>query len=368
MITNIHCSKLSRAMNCPGSLFLQDQLEDQPNDAAKEGTAAGEYLERLMLNTPIGTHARNGIPFNDEMKFHAETIAANIKANSDPSYYPFCEEKIDWQTKSGITIKGKFDVSTIGLDGKLYIHDLKYGYGLVEVKENWQLIGYAVGEIIRRELKPRNIVMVIHQPRPHHEDGPTRLWEVTYEQLLEYKTKIEEKMMSIVEGDKTLATGKQCQYCNAAPVCPAFNKAYHRGVDLVHDFIQDGISDEELAYQLDLLKRVEELVKTRRGSLDQLTVSRLKEGKIIPNYSMEPNYAHRSWRANITPDVVLMLTGKDITDKVIMSPAQAEKLGVPKKLMESLCDRKQIGFKITRSSSDLGSKIFGNQQPTIKEN
>jgi len=346
-------------MSCAGSLFFKDLYEEPAGEAAKEGTAAGEYLERILTAQPIPTHARNGNQFTDEMQYLLPELAKEITSLSTDI---LCEQKIDWQTKSGIWIKGQYDASFVVGD-TLYIDDLKYGWGIVEPEKNWQLLGYAIGEVIRRGVAYPKIVMRIHQPRPHHEAGPTRAWTITYRELLNYKDIIEARMYSITEGEKSLATGEHCRYCPAAAgACPASNKAFYRGVDVVHEFLQDTIDDEELSFQLDLVDRINEIVKQRQGSLTALALDRLKGGKLIPNYTTDQKLGDRKWKTGTNPEVINLMTGKDIVEKVMLSPARAEKIGVPKELIASMVDRPFLGVKLKKcDDSKLADKFFNNK-------
>ncbi len=367
---HIHCSALARPMVCAGSLFFTDMLPEETNEAAEAGTACGEYLKFLLENPgKVGpTHASNGVPIDDDMRFYASEVAQEIKSQS---MYPsmsekncpvdvLCETRIDWQTQSGIFIRGSYDVAYVS-EGMLCIDDLKYGYGLVEVTENWQLIGYAIGEVIRRGAMFERIRLRIIQPRAHHEDGPIRSRILSYQELLDYKEQIENRMAAIAGGLKDLVPTNQCKYCRAAPVCPAFNKSFHRGVDEMHKFLQDKITDEELSYQLDLAYRVQDLCKTRVSSLETLGVSRIRAGKIIPKYGIEQRHGNREWKANVSPEAIKMLTGKDLYKPAVMSPAQAEKIGVPKALIETYTERKFLGAKLKpMDASKVGDKIFGN--------
>lgn len=365
-VTEIHCSALSRPMTCAGSLFFEGLPEQETSASAEEGTAAGEYLERLLTNLDLPTHAKNGVAFSDDMKFYASEIAENIKKKAQSEI--LCEQKIDWQTRSGIWIKGKYDASYVS-DGKLYIDDLKYGWVHVEVKENWQLLGYAIGEVIRRQQAFDRIVLRIHQPRPHHEDGPTREWEISYEQLLDFKEKIEGRMEKIATGFAELVTSQKCKYCPAAAyACTAFNRAVYTGIDYVlSDFKQDDINEKEISFQLNLLDRASEVLKIKYDSIKQLAVDRIKNGAIVPGYMCESSYGDRTWKSEISPEVIETLTGKKIVETVMLSPAKAEKLGVPKELVKNFVDRKFLGQKLVRKdSTKLAEKFFGKEEPKWK--
>lgn len=366
MITEIRCSGLARPMVCPGFLSFENLPEQQDSAPAKEGTAAGEMLERMLLGQEIPAQARNGVYFDSDMRFYTTPVAEKIKAEAQGEIR--CEQRIDWQTRSGIYIRGTYDISFVR-EGRLYVDDLKYGWGIVEVFENWQLLGYAIGEVIRRGIAFEQIVLRIHQPRPHHEDGATREWVLTYGELLGYKEKIEARMDEIAAGNRTLQTGRQCKYCGgAAEACPAFNRLFYRALEVTTEFTQDQIDEKELSRQLDHVTRAEEVLKIKKDSLRELAVSRIKGGRIIPGYSTEQNYGDRKWKPGVSPDVVEALTGKNVVEKIMLSPAKAEKAGVPKEFVNALVEKHFIGMKLVKKDAvEIANKIFGTDAPKLKE-
>lgn len=369
-ILEVRCSGLARIMQCAGILGFENLVQEESGLPAKEGTAAGRYLQYLLEGTAketIPSHCENGILFDDDMKFYATEFAQEILAKAGSPV--LCETRIDWQTRSGIVVRGQYDASYIKIipDGNaLLIDDLKYGWNIVDVKENWQLLGYAIGEVIRRGTAFDRIILRIHQPRPHHEDGPTREWVLTYPQLLEYKEKIEIRMEEIAAGFRGLATGKYCKYCPAAAeACTAFNRAAFHGIDYVlNDFHQDSVSEKELSFQLDLMSRISEVLTIKYKSLKDLAVNRIREGKIVPNYMTEESYGDRKWKSAVSPKAIETMTGIKIVKEEMLSPAQAEKMGVSKELVKTLVDRHFVGMKVVRKDANaLGNKIFGNQNP-----
>lgn len=357
MIKSISASHLARAMVCAGSKFF-DLPREESSEQAKEGTAAGQYLEHVLKGVDsIPDHASNGVMFDNDMKFYAKGVFDNIRSFTKDEIN--AELKVDWMTRSGIIIRARYDASFVS-GGELFVDDYKYGWGLVEPKENWQLIAYAIGEVIRLNKSFQYINLRVHQPRPHHEEGPVRVWRITYEQLLGYKEMIEARCDLIAQGLNDLETSKECKYCPAAASCPAFNKAWHRGVEVVEGFVQDKLSNEELAFQLDLLYRIDDLCKTRKGSLEELVANRIKQGEVVPGYVVETSYGNRSWKKGIDPKTIEMMTGVNVMEEVVMSPAKVEKCGVPKEVINQLTERRLIGAKpVRKDHSKLADKIFG---------
>ncbi len=366
MITEIRCSSLARPMVCAGSLAFKDLMEQEAGDPAKEGTAAGELLALKLTcppGQPISRQATNGIYFDDDMEFYTEPIARRLRAKAVGPI--LCEQRIDWRTRSGIIIRGSYDISFECANNWLHIPDLKYGWGIHEVFEHWQLLGYAIGEVIRRQKVYEKIVLSIEQPRPHHEEGSSREWVLTFAELLEYKERIEARMDEIAAGAKDLQTSPKCKYCPAAAeACPAFNRLYYRGLEVAYGFTQDYIDDATLARQLDEVARAEEVLKIKRDSIQQLATQRINQGKVIPGWSTEKQYGHRAWRPGITSEVIKTLTGIEVVEKSMLSPAKAEKLGIDKNFINALVDKRFIGNKlIKKDGSDIGNKIFGAEAP-----
>jgi hypothetical protein len=358
----IRCSQLARPMSCAGFVSFRNLPKQETNPAAEEGTAAGELLQRRLLGSDVPKQAQNGVYFDADMWFYTKPIVEEINSNRQSDV--LCEQRIDWQTRSGAWVRGSYDISFVR-NGHLYIDDLKYGWGIVEVKNNWQLLGYAIGEVIRRGTAFEKIILRIHQPRPHHEDGTTREWALTYDELLSYKEKIDARMDQLVAGENNLSTGSQCKYCPAAAeACPAFNRLFYRALEITTEFTQDQISETELARQLDHVARAVEVIKIKMDSLNELAVSRVKAGKIIPGWITEQRWGDRNWKPGLSPETIEVLTGTKIVEQTMLSPAKAEKAGLPKAFVNALVDRKFLGQKLVKKdATDLGNKIFGTVAP-----
>lgn len=360
----IRCSSLDRYMKCPGFARLTDLVPNEGGPAAEEGTAAGELLQAMLeqrsLKPNVSGVAKNGIRFDSDMYFYLTPIAQEIL---DKNVKVNCEMRVDWVPVQGVVIRGQFDIAYIQGD-TLCIEDLKYGWKIVDVKENWQLIGYAIGTILQLPDRPKKVKFTIHQPRPHHEDGRSRVWEISIDELHNYYLIIQAVMNQIIANTGALTTGTHCRYCPAAANrCTAINRALYEGIDQVmYDFKQDDITDDDISKQLQLLEDVANIVKIKSDSLNQLAVMKLREGKIIPGYGLEEKFGDRSWKADVTPEAIEVLTGLNIIEKNIMSPAKAEKLGVDKKLVKDLVERKSAGYKAVKKDFTTDAmKAFGKK-------
>ena len=365
----IRCSSLDRYMKCPGFAQMTDLMPNESGPAAEEGTAAGELLQAMLeqrsLKPSVSNAAKNGVRFDSDMYYYLTPIAQEILSKNVAVN---CEQRIDWNPCPGIAIRGQFDIAYIDGD-TLCIEDLKYGWKIVDVKENWQLLGYAIGKLIQlnnnQMVSPNYIQFTIHQPRPHHEEGKSRVWKISLDDAHAYYQKIPHIMQEIVNGSRELKTGKHCKYCPAAANrCPAINRSLYEGIDTVmYDFKQDDVNEQEIAKQLSFLTEVANIVKIKLDAMSDLACLRMREGKVVPGYGMEEKFGDRSWKSDVTPEAIEFLTGKSIMEQVMLSPAKAEKLGVDKKLVAGLVERKFTGVKpVKKNFTADAEKVFGRKE------
>lgn len=352
-------------MTCSGFAAFSDLPPLPTNEAAEAGTAAGEYLEKLLILGEEITVAKNGVTITDEMKYYIRPLAESIKARATSRID--CELDVSWKTTSNFEITGHLDVSYMVGD-VLHIDDLKYGYSLVEVKDNWQLISYAIGLMSlahQQGLKLTKVVTRIMQPRAHHEDGPLREQEYTLDELISLASRISQQVDLIVKGNVELVTSQKCKYCPALIYgkCTAISRAFYNSVDVVlNSFKPDEMSDDDLAQELDLFYRIEDIFKVKIDSLRELAVDRIKQGKIVKGYVMDQKLGDRSWKKDVDSEMITLLTGIDITERVTLTPAKAEKLGLDKDLVSTLVERRFLGNTIKRGdASKIGDKIFGKK-------
>jgi hypothetical protein len=63
------------------------------------------------------------------------------------------------------------------------------------------------------------------------------------------------------------------------------------------------------------------------------------------------------------PEAIRLLTGVNIVEKSVLSPAKAEKAGMKKEFVNQLVDRPFLGQKlIRRDANDVATKIFGKKE------
>jgi len=365
----IRASTLHKLMNCLGYYSLNNINESEAGDAAKEGTACGELLSAMIMQQTdkpqVDRVASNGVIFDDDMWFYAKETYHDVLKSAQGS--PISTEvRVDWMGgKSGIKIRGQYDISYIVGD-TLYVEDLKYGFGIVDVERNWQLIAYAIGLCFMYDSnykwRPNKIHFKIHQPRPYHEQGKIRSWVITHDELIGLHGEITNRLTALVSGDKTLSTTlKSCKYCEGAAECPALNRSFYKSVHTVmQDWEDKELTNDELSDLLATYENIKSLVDIKGKSLQNLAIARLQKGQVINGYAYEQKFGDRKWRDDVDPSLIQMMTGIDIIKPTVLSPAQAEKAGVHKSIIAGMVTKPSKGLDLVKSNNlEKARKIFG---------
>lgn len=357
----IRPSSTPRAFNCLGSIGMEAQASDLPDtDDAREGTAA-HWVAEMVLKGEVGDvselidrPAPNEVIVTGEMVEHVQTYVDTI---NERDLSACVEHPIEFDL-DGATVKGTADHFAYGPDDTLYVDDLKYGWRAVDPENNWQLLSYAVGA---SQFYPhlQSVVMTIHQPRPHHPLGKVRGVTITRDELLAKVQEMRAIVQRIQSGDRTLTTGKHCDYCPAAVFCPAHQQSGMNAVDVSVQGVPDHLTPEALASELRILKRAEEMIKARASLLDEQASTQIKQGKFVPGWGLNHRYGKRRWKDGVA--TLEMLSGKKLTEDKPITPAAAERLGIDKDIVAMYAETPVIGTKLEQVDLDKQMKgLFGN--------
>lgn len=353
----IRSSSLPRIMVCNGSLSLNTPPQED-SDVAKEGTAFHELVESIHKGLLVSETAKNGVIFDGDMYHYANKVLPLIPLDAQ------CETEIEFPVVEGIKVKGHLDYCWEEDGGDtLVVMDIKYGHRIVEIKDNWQLISYGIGELVKRQRQYNKIILRVIQPRPHHWNGFVRDEVLTTEKMFEYYQFMQETLQVYKEGIIRFNTSDKCRYCPALQQeCPAINKAFFNAVDVsLNDKVQDNLTDDEISNMLKLYDRVKDIFKVKIDAIQDLAKKRLKEGASIKGYSLQPTFSNRKWVGSLDAEAFKIMSTFDLREKTLMSPAQAEKKGVPKELVASFTETVQTGFKLAEVDETLlANKLFNN--------
>ena len=218
-------------LNCPGSLEMEEDIEEETSFAAEEGTFYHNLMEELFLGASLEyvlEKAKNDT-MRDAILFAHETV------NNFPEVVFFAEQKVHltedcWGT-ADLVLWDKANKS-------LRILDFKYGLYPVDAEDNTQLQIYAAGVFkLWKELGivPESVWGTIIQPRSR--DGKyVKSAQFKRAELvtIEARVKLAEKLHK--SGEAKLTAGKHCIFCMGKAICPAY---FQHQVEDIHDFFHE---------------------------------------------------------------------------------------------------------------------------------
>lgn len=358
----VTATDLPRLMACNGSRLMTGHEKPVINadDTVKEEGNAAHWLVEQVQSGQFSTEelidrkAPNGIFITAEMVEYLDAYLKSFKQDHVLEIETsFAGET--WQ------INGRADRIRYDVDKQeLYIDELKYGWSIVEPEDNWTLRAHVLGFIARNPDKPvRYAEMTIYQPRPYHPESPVRSRGIGYEEIARLYKELDQTLSNPSE---VLNTSKHCKNCSAIAFCPAARKAQYNAIEASENAFVDTINNVQLSFQLDHIKRAGEMLKTLEKAYNELAVHRLRKGEFVENYSLQNEYTNRQWFDHVTPEFLQSMTGKDLTKKELITPAQAEKSGVPKEFVSAMTTRNSKGIKLVRIDvAKKAKKMFGEK-------
>jgi hypothetical protein len=327
-------SSRKRWGSCPGSVKLCEGIPSTTSAYAAEGTQAHDLAESVLLGKAVSFPS-------DEMR---EAVAV---------YTDFVNELSD-DDQSSRLIEHRFDLKSLhpGLfgtcdaivfnraTGVLYVVDFKYGAGLaVEVleggKPNAQLSYYALGAALTCDFKPREIEIVIVQPRCPHPDGPIRRLAFDAVDLIDIAADILDEVERTKDPNAPLVAGEHCRFCPAAHICPELHK---NALAIAQQEFTPAFSYDpaKLSQTLEWLPVLESWIKNVR----EFAYREAEHGRVPPGWKLVQKRATRRWTNEESVVDTLIgvdgLTGDDIYETKLKSPAQIEKLIGKREFQETL--------------------------------
>jgi len=364
-------SSAERWVPCPGSVVLQEAFPeptDSENDAAREGTAAHFALESLLTNKPIvpGVIAPNGVVITAEMIEGAEQCVLDVisVAGTDPV---FVEQRVTVPRIHDTECAGTPDVVHVSSGGRITVWDLKFGFGIVEAFENWQLICYALGKLDEITggdgLKDQHmtIEMRIVQPRIYHPDGIVRKWTIEASHLRAHANIMKTSADNALGPNPTTKSGSHCKHCTARANCQTAHHASMNAIDTVSRMTAESIPDEFLATHRATLERAKEAIEHRLTGVDALIISTIQQGSAVEGLALANPLGNLKWNE---PDEVILtmaeLMGQDLSKKALITPTQAMRK-VGESIVKNLATRSPGKTKIVKSEDTVAALVFGKK-------
>lgn len=385
--SELGASGMSRWSKCPASVALVRGLSNKPGPAAERGTAVHEVAEamlrkRLLLNTaednilygftsdfPLSHYIGkivNGIVIDEELATIARDYVDECLKILRPGDQVWIERQFDLDTLApGLDMFGTADlVAYRSTEQLLIVIDLKSGAGItVQAENNPQLLYYALGAALSLPgLLIDQVEMYIIQPRV---SDPVKSTWIDSLDLLDWSADLLAAARATQAADAKAVAGEHCRFCLAKRACITYElhalDAARDDFDVIEGEITVSMPDpaelsaEDLARRLDLIPMLKDWIKT----MEAMAFQRLSRKDEIPGYKLVAKKSTRRWRdekAAVEWMVANGLTPDEAVKKVVISPAQAEKLA---------WDLTRFGELVTSESTGLTLVPDTDNRPAV---
>lgn len=352
-------SGMYRTVPCTGSVQMIQMHPEPPSTDADEGDAAHWVAGEFLTGTPVtvGTTAPNGVIVTDDMLRHVAAYTEPIARTVVGMINLLIVEQLVTIERIHADCFGTPDCWYYDhANRKLYIWDFKYGWGIVEVFENWQLIAYAAGIVDylckQYAIQDTDITvdMYLIQPRPYHVDGPVRLWSTQACDLRPYINQASNACHIAMGGEPTLKSGPHCANCSAIYKCTPGHRAAMNAIDVSFQSITP--QPHTIDIDLERVKQAEKRLKNLRVGMEAAAVEMIVKGQPLRNYSVDRTAGKKVWSKS-NEEIYIMgdLMGKELRkpDSPI-TPIQAGNLGIPDDTIAAYSRTESSGYKLVKTN------------------
>lgn len=358
-------------------IMQQMYPETEETAQSREGTAAHEVAQSMIQRATVahGDHMRVGdVTSNGEIvdfdmyegaKLYADHVAAEMRSRgifggSSLGIEQSIEIKRVHDVCHGTPDLFIWDCKT----GELIVYDFKYGYEVVEAFENWQAITYVAGLFDRFRFDGISDQLVtikirIVQPRAYHRRGTIREWSIKLADLRPYFNQLEAAAAAALGANPTANSGPYCKHCNGLHDCEA---AIRSGVSLYEAAsgpVPLNMSPAAIGAQLAIIRRALEQLKALETAYSETVAGMMRNGQGVPGWSHEPTYGRRKWNKPIDEVIALGdLLGHDLRKEEVITPKQAEQLGIDSATIKAYCQTSSTGFKLVPDNGNYAKEVF----------
>lgn len=390
-MTSQHCiappSSRARTVQCHGHVVMEQRAVARTPELAadsaesREGEAAHEVAEQRVLGVIAreGESTSNGERVTAEMvegaDFWRDTILAALAPHGIGLDQVALEVAVAckrihpaiWGTPDARAWLTPFMSATLPRP-KLHVWDYKFGHGVVEVFECYQLTDYVSGALSSLNLPTDLVVdveLTIVQPRAHHREGPVRSWITDSQKLLHY---FETSALAVhaaldTEVVPELRVGPECTHCLARGECPAFERAALTACDVAYQAQSLVLSPAARGLELRYLTRALKLMEGRVTGLEEEVRAGIRRGEPTPGWSIESGQGREVW--NRAPAQIAEM-GQwmqiDLRKPVeVITPKQARDAGLPKSITDTYAKSTSGAAKLVENDGSRARQIFGGQ-------
>lgn len=308
-----------------------------------------ELLGHCTAAALVGSAAPNGVIITADMVANAEFYLNDLRvhyAGAQPlgvelemdmsAFIPGVQGTCDWA--------GYFPATQT-----LSITDYKNGWKPVEVEDNWQLTNYGLGGWKHADnlgLPVARVEMRIVQPNPYHPDGKVRAWTVPANEMVRRAETLNAAALATHDPNASTVPGPHCLYCRALTICEGNRVGAGYALDLSGRSMIDSLDMDETAREFSVLSAALSIMQNRTAALEGAIIDHIRNGKHLPGWSVTRGQGRRYWRSLNDIKIVEGLSGLDLHESKPVTPAQAEKRGLPKDVVNAFVQKNETGLKL----------------------
>jgi hypothetical protein len=328
------------------------------SDSRLEAAAAYWLAREVMFaglawaDVQLGMKAPNGWAIDAEMIGHTVAFCEYVEG--------FNGHRLESDVmKLGDHIAGPSNhVICLVVGGIVHVIGYKYGWRVVEVEENAELMCVGVSMSMAISGGPHPIRLHVYQPRPYHPEGIARTWDIQAHDVMFWGQRLvswaadAEGMDHAPQG----TPGAHCRDCDGRASCHALAASVYAMHDTVTDGRMGQMSPVQLAAELDFLERAQEMLKARIAGVEAEAESRIGS-EFIPGWEMATKTGQRVWTN--APGQRQVILGILPFKSVEMSPAEMERAGASKELVKGMTTNPPKGSELRRVNLKAIKKVFG---------
>lgn len=372
-------SSAARIVGCNGSVSLESRVpEEDDSQEAREGDAmhwAGakalnqlrEFKQSALIQE--GQHAPNGVILTGELaeaaNFYVDTVVELIGSDATERLnveLPVAAPAIHAECY-GTTDAAWWNIGHYG--AIVHCVDFKGGHGFVDAFENWQGIGYLAGILSRPEFANISRTAIecnfhIVQPRNYMLPTSPRTWTILADKLAPFFDRLETSYAAAFGPNPLCVVNDECRYCRARHICQTLHIATGKAMDFAGTATPLEMSDGALSTELFMLKKAKDIMQARLTGLEEDAVSRIRNSKLIPGWSLQPGQAREQW--TVDPSVVFETAdalGVDVRKPATpITPKQARDKGLDADVVGAFSARPAGALKLTAIDEKQLRKVF----------
>jgi hypothetical protein len=362
---------------------LFPSLPGERSESAEEGKAFHAVAAHIIstfvtpnTDTPlssdlVGTLSENGVLITDEMYQAAVDYTTDVFKYAN-RHGCMRDVKIEQHVSLDMIYPGMYgyiDAHVYNpLALELVVWEAKYGHGIVDAFENWQLLCYVEGLLEHYRIdgvtdQMLTVRMRVVQPRAYHSDGPCREWSCKASELRGYMNKLKTNAELSNDADAKCKSGLWCKNCSGRIGCETLQRNVYSAIDYSGAATSvTPLTGHSLSTELSILRRASKLIEARLTGLEEQALGEIKSGTLLPGFAAKQGYGRKRWQRDISQDEVIMmgdLMGVDLRKpRELDTPAKCLNKGVDESVIEMYSETPMTALKLVTDNGTKARQVF----------